>query len=191
MSEFEMTIDAVREIATRTMGTLTQQADSSTRVFGDVELPPSAFGGWPAAAGLGRHHQAAHEVFRRTLEGVVADLEEFAQNLRDTADSSERRDEEVQAALVALGKGYRHRSFKSQESYSATVEALTGVAGVDAATLADGAGDAGVELAEAPAPETSAAEAVMSETTAASAAAHASSDATAPSDAGASGPSFE
>lgn len=143
MSEIEMTIDAVREIANRTMETLKQQAHASSRVFGDVRLGPDAFGGWAKGHALGRHHEAAHEVFMKTLEGVVADLEEFAQNLRDTADSSERRDEEVEASLLALGKGYRHRSFRSQQNYSATVEALTGAAGVDAADLETSVADPG------------------------------------------------
>lgn len=140
MSEIEMTVEAVREIANRTMGALQQQAQSSTRRFGDVDLPVSAFGGWHQAQALGKHHRAAHEVFTRTLEGVLTDLEEFAQNLRDTADSSERRDEEVQASLVALGKGYRDRVFRSQRNYTETVHELSGLAGVDAADLAGAAG---------------------------------------------------
>lgn len=141
MSEIEMTIDAVRDIANRTMGALKQQAEGSSRAFGDVDLPPAAFGGWNQAIALGRHHRAAHEVFMKTLEGVLADLEEFAQNLRDTADSSERRDEEVQASLLAMSKGYRERIFRSQQNYTATVEALSGVEGVQSGDLAADVGE--------------------------------------------------
>lgn len=149
MSEIEMTIDAVRQIANRTMGAMQQQAQSSSRVLGDVDLPASAFGGWPQGVALGHHHRAAHEVFAKTLEGVLADLEEFAQNLRDTADSSERSDEEVQASLLALGKGYRDHTFRSQRNYSTTVEALSGRKGVDAADLAAAAAEREAVLAEA------------------------------------------
>ncbi len=134
--EIEMTIEAVRAIANRTMGTMKSKAEQSSRTFGDVELPPSAFGGWTQAKALGRHHEGAHDVFMRTLAGVVADLETFQQNLRDTADSTERRDEEVEASLLALGKGYQHRTFESQRNYAETVAEQTGVAGVDAADLA-------------------------------------------------------
>jgi hypothetical protein len=136
MADIEMTIDAVREIANRTMETLKQQAQASARRFGDVELPPSAFGGWQQGVALGRHHQGAHDVFMKTIEGVVADLEEFAQKLRDTADSSEKRDQEVEAALLALGRGYRDRTFRSDRNYTATVEAQSGRKGVDAEVLA-------------------------------------------------------
>ncbi len=134
--EFEMTIEAVREIANRTMGTMKSKAQASSRVFGDVDLPPAAFGGWQQGVALGRHHQGAHEVFMKTLEGVLADLEEFEQNLRDTADSSERRDEDVEASLLALGRGYRDRRFRSQERYTEAVEAESGRKGIAADELA-------------------------------------------------------
>ncbi len=152
--EIEMTIDAVREIANRTMGTMKGKAQASSRVFGDVDLPPSAFGGWQEGQALGRHHQAAHEVFKKTIEGVIADLEEFAQNLRDTADSSERRDEDVEALLLALGRGYRDRTFRSQESYTEAVEAESGRKGIDADVLAaEAAEDESVDRTTATAAE--------------------------------------
>jgi hypothetical protein len=138
--EIEMTIDAVRAIANRTMGTMKGKAEQSSRTFGDVDLPASAFGGWEQAKALGRHHEGAHDVFRRTLEGVVADLQTFQQNLRDTADSSERRDEEVEESLLALGRGYQHRTFESQRNYSETVAEQTGVDGVEATDLAEADG---------------------------------------------------
>ncbi len=136
-NEIEMTIEAVRSIANSTMEQLRGKAEGSTRTLGNVRLPASAFGGWPRAQALGRHHESAHDVFVRTLEGVIADLEAFAQNLRDTADSTERRDEEVEADLVALGRGYSERTFQSRANYSAAVEEHSGRAGVDAGTLAE------------------------------------------------------
>lgn len=133
--EIQMTIDAVREIANRTMGQMKGRAERSSRTFANMSLPASAFGGWSEAVELGRHHEAAQDVFLRTLEGVIADLETFEQNLRDTAESSERADEEVEAALLALGRGYQQRTFRSEQNYTESVEVHTGRSGVAAGQL--------------------------------------------------------
>jgi hypothetical protein len=133
--DIEMTIEAVRDIANRTVESMRTRAESTTRSFGDVQLPPAAFGGWAEARALGRHHQGAHEVFVSTLQGVVADLEAFAQNLRDSAASTEQRDEEVEALLVSIGR-YQERTLRSRQNYTASVAAVTGQEGVEAGELA-------------------------------------------------------
>lgn len=124
--DIEMTIDALRDIANRTMGSMKDQAQGTARQFGNINLPPGAFGGWEEGRRLGRHHQGAHEVFASTLEGVIADLEQFARNLRETADATEQREEAVEEGLLALGRGYRERTFVSDKTYTDTVLAVTG-----------------------------------------------------------------
>lgn len=124
--QFEMTADAVRDIANRAMESTRSRTERKAHDFGDIDLPPAAFGGWPEGRRLGRHHDGAHQVLLETINGVVADLEEFAANLRATADSAEAQDEQVEAALVSLGRRYRDHTFHSDANYTDKVEQVSG-----------------------------------------------------------------
>jgi hypothetical protein len=115
--EIEMTISEIREIATRTMSELQGQAENTRTPFGNLALPPGAFGEVPLGQALGRQHQAAHDVFVQTIDGIVADLRDFQQRLLQSAESQESTDDAAQAALVSLGQGYADHTFRSTESY--------------------------------------------------------------------------
>lgn len=142
--QIEMTIQAVKDIANQTMGELETRASDSRTKFQALDLPARAFGEVPLGLALARHHDAAHQVFLETINGVVKDLEDFAQKLRDTASSNEARDEEVETALVALGNRYQDHNFQADENYDRTVVAQGGSpAETDAAPPSDETFDTG------------------------------------------------
>jgi hypothetical protein len=116
-NEIEMTIAEIRRIADETMASMQSTAESETRSFSNLKVPVSAFGGTPQGKTLGRQHEAAHEVFVQTIEGVIADLREFQRNLRACADSHEDTDEAAKAALTALGRSYARHTYRSAYNY--------------------------------------------------------------------------
>ncbi len=139
--QFEMTADAVRDIANRAMESTRSRTERKAHDFGDIDLPPAAFGGWPEGRRLGRHHDGAHQVLLETINGVVADLEEFAANLRATADTAEAQDEQVEAALVSLGRRYREHTFHSDANYTDKVGQVSGQENVRPGEAADQGAD--------------------------------------------------
>lgn len=112
-----ITIERIKEIARTTMERLQGDARTGTSDFRNTHLGKAAFGEVPKALDYAEQQQAAHTVFLETIHGIIADLEEFQQNLLASAEAHERNDEAVAAALTALSGRYEHHQFAAQKGY--------------------------------------------------------------------------
>jgi hypothetical protein len=58
-----------------------------------ARIDPASFGGSEAAQALGSHHERAYLVIDDTIRGVVRDLEDFRDNVRNAVELVTRADE--------------------------------------------------------------------------------------------------
>lgn len=112
----EVTISAVLEIANSLSDAETDVNHASTS-FKNLTLDVGAFGHSPLGKELGHQHQGAHEVFVETIQGVVADLRDFQQNLRDSMKSHEATDDSAEALLRGLAKKYDGHTYNADANY--------------------------------------------------------------------------
>jgi hypothetical protein len=128
--QIQITIEAIRKIARDNMAQMRDNATERSSDFVGLSLPPSAFSEVPIAQSVGRQHQAAQEVFARTIEGVIADLEAFAANLEASCAAHEAADEQSAMDAQRAGQGaltnvsasmsdYRYRSDENFETAGA------------------------------------------------------------------------
>jgi hypothetical protein len=103
--QIEITIEAIRRIARENMTAMQDNAEGQSRDFRTLDLPPSAFGQVPIAQTVGAQHQAAHEVFMTTIDGVIADLQHFASNLEASCAAHEATDEQSAVDAQRAGQG--------------------------------------------------------------------------------------
>jgi hypothetical protein len=103
--QIQITIEAIRKIARDNMAQMRDNASERSSDFVGLNLPPSAFSEVPVAQAVGRQHQAAQEVFARTIEGVIADLETFAANLEASCAAHEAADEQSAIDAQRAGQG--------------------------------------------------------------------------------------
>jgi len=119
--QIHMTIDELRSIADSKLPGLKDDAGRSRDQFRNLHLGDGAFSDFPEAQAVARQHTGAHEVFVDTINGVIADLEDFEQRLRESVANAEATDEQVEASMVALGKRLSHGyNFASDKSYMAS-----------------------------------------------------------------------
>lgn len=109
----EITIDEIRRIANTTIPATEEDATKATQSFRDLAVDTGAFGGHPLAKELAHQHRGAHEVFVETINGVIRDLQDFADKLRQSMDSHEQNDDAVAAMLVTVSKKYDGHRFHS------------------------------------------------------------------------------
>lgn len=109
----EVTIDAIRRIANTTLPNAETDATNSTHSFRNLAVDAGAFGGHPLAKELAHQHTGAHEVFVETIDGVLKDLEEFAQKLRESMDGHENNDDAIAAMLLNVSKKYDGHRYHS------------------------------------------------------------------------------
>jgi hypothetical protein len=128
--QIQITIEAIRKIARDNMAQMRDNATERSSDFVGLSLPPNAFSEVPIAQSVGRQHQAAQEVFARTIEGVIADLEAFAANLEASCAAHEAADEQSAMDAQRAGQGaltnvsasmsdYRYRSDENFEAAGA------------------------------------------------------------------------
>jgi hypothetical protein len=103
--QIQITIEAIRKIARDNMAQMRDNATERSSDFVGLSLPPGAFSEVPIAQSVGRQHQAAQEVFARTIEGVIADLEAFAANLEASCAAHEATDEQSATDAQRAGQG--------------------------------------------------------------------------------------
>src|SRR5262245_516181 len=119
--QIQMTIDALRTIADSKLPGLKDDASHSRDRFRNLHLGDGAFSDFPEAQVVARQYTGTHEVFVDTISGVIADLQDFEQRLRDSVASAEATDEQVEASLVALGQRLSHGyTFAADKSYRAS-----------------------------------------------------------------------
>lgn len=99
--EIELLIDEIEAIAKQMQGYIAGHAKSSAGEFADATLDASAFNGIPPGLAFFTQQQAAHEVFVQTINGVVADLEQFGETLAANAASHRAVDESNAETLTA------------------------------------------------------------------------------------------
>ena len=109
----EITIDEIRRIANTTIPATEEDATKATQSFRDLAVDTGAFGGHPLAKELAHQHRGAHEVFVETINGVIRDLQDFADKLRESMNSHEQNDDAVAAMLVTVSKKYDGHRFHS------------------------------------------------------------------------------
>jgi hypothetical protein len=125
--QIQITIEAIRKIARDNMAQMRENASERSSDFVGLNLAPSAFSEVPFAQAVGRQHQAAQEVFARTIEGVIADLETFAANLEASCAAHEATDEQSaidaqragQGALTNLSASMGEYQYRSDENFDA------------------------------------------------------------------------
>jgi hypothetical protein len=113
----DVAISRVTAIANSVLPSAESEVTTASTSFRNLTLPPASFSEVPLAQQLGEQHQAAHQVFRDTVEGVIDDLVEFRQKLLDSMKSHENNDDAVHAALASLGRRYDGHVYHSQENY--------------------------------------------------------------------------
>ena len=103
--QIEITIDAIRRIARDNMAAMQDNANAQAADFRALSLSPAAFSEVPIAQTVGQQHQAAHEVFMTTIDGVIADLENFAANLEASCNAHQATDEQSAVDAQRAGQG--------------------------------------------------------------------------------------
>ena len=115
--EISMVIEDIRDIARDDIGTATDHAEDSSHTFASVGVGIGDFSSVPMARSFALQHQAAHEVFRDTIRGVLADLEDFRARLLACADGHETTDASVRAHLQGMSNSYEHHQLHSRRNY--------------------------------------------------------------------------
>ncbi len=114
----DVAIDRVTAIANAKLPGAEDEVTSSTSEFRSFTPDTSSFSEVPLAQELAQQHQAAHQVFVETVDGVIADLKEFRQRLLDSMKAHENTDDAAHAALLSLGRAYEgDHEFHSEQSY--------------------------------------------------------------------------
>jgi hypothetical protein len=117
VGQVEVTIEKIQAIANSTLPDAETDVTTKSHGFRSLTLPPDAFGEVPIARALGAQHEAAHQVFVETVEGVIKDLQEFRQNLLDSMKAHENNDDAVHGILTALSSRYQGHHYHSDENW--------------------------------------------------------------------------
>ena len=124
LGELDLVIDqAVIDQAVKTLHDTS--GDLSDSGFRRLQVPASVFGASARGLELGDHHGKAHQVIKATLEGVILDLEGFADGLRraeelvrsaddDAADQLARR--QAAAELLVHASQHSHGDERNHEA---------------------------------------------------------------------------
>lgn len=102
----QVTIDKIEAIAKGAVAKAEDAAATSSTTFKDLQVHRGSFSQVPIAQDIADMHQAAHDVFTSTVEGVVADLRDFREKLLASARAHEGTDDGVYATLVSVGRHY-------------------------------------------------------------------------------------
>ena len=113
----DVAIDKVTAIANAKLPGVESEVTQTSTDFRNLTLEQASFGEDPLALELAKQHQAAHEVFVETVQGVITDLQEFRQKLLDSMKAHENNDDSVHAALISLGKKYDGHTYHSDENW--------------------------------------------------------------------------
>lgn len=114
----DVAIDRVTAIANAKLPGAEDEVTTSTSEFRSFTPDTSSFSEVPLAQELALQHQAAHQVFVETIDGVIADLQEFRQTLLDSMKAHENTDDAAHAALLSLGQTYQDdHEFHSERNY--------------------------------------------------------------------------
>ncbi|NHC14816.1 hypothetical protein [Motilibacter deserti] len=103
----ELTLEEVRSIANG-LATPTDEVQGQGAQFSGTPVDAGMFGRSAAGEALAGTHRTAHQIFRETVEQVIADLEAFREQLTSTVATYEARDADVSDALSAFR--WRERS---------------------------------------------------------------------------------
>ena len=101
-SGINILIDEIEAIAQQTRGQIREDAEQGATTFANVTLDVGAFNGIPPGLAFHTQQQAAHQVFVETINGVVADLEQFGETLAANAASHRAVDESNADTLTAM-----------------------------------------------------------------------------------------
>ncbi len=115
--QVQITIEEVMAIARQHLPGAEDDVTVATRDFRNLDLDPGAFGEVPAARHLGVQHQAVHEVFVETVNGVTADLRDFADQLLASAQAHQDSDDAVHATLLTFASGYSGHVSQADDSF--------------------------------------------------------------------------
>ncbi len=120
--QIEITIETIRRIARDNMSAMQDNATSQSSDFRALSLPPSAFSQVPIAQTVGQQHQAAHQVFMDTIDGVIADLQTFAANIEASCNAHEATDEQSATDAQRAGQGALSGVNESMSGYQSQAE---------------------------------------------------------------------
>ena len=131
--EINVLIEEIEAIAQQTRGYIRTDAEQGATTFANATLDAGAFAGIPPGLEFHAQQQAAHQVFVETINGVVADLEQFGETLAanaashravdesnaDTLTAMEARQADEQAAAAAMAQVNEQYPASGDDSYQA------------------------------------------------------------------------
>jgi len=115
--QVEVSVDDIRQVANKPLPGAETEIERARSSFKNLTLDKGAFGHSPLGRELAHQHQAAHDVFRETIDGVLADLRDFRQNLVDCMNDVESTDESARSMLLALGTRYHGHTYNAEAKY--------------------------------------------------------------------------
>ena len=92
----EVTIDAIREIANSTLPAAEEDATHSSSSFKNLTLDVTAPSEATRWQGARPPAPGAHEVFVETINGMISDLQDFAEKLLDVDEQPREHDDAAQ-----------------------------------------------------------------------------------------------
>lgn len=100
----EITIERIEEIARTMMASMDDTARNKSSDFRNTKLSQGVFGQYDRAQEFAAQQDAAHQVFVETIQGVIADLRAFQENLLASARTSRRTDEAAESSLTVKAR---------------------------------------------------------------------------------------
>jgi len=102
----EIDIARIKEIATSTMAQIQDDAHTDSASFRNTKLSDGAFGGIPEGVEFGNQAQAAQDLFQQVISEIVAELESFRDNLKQSAETHDSNDQAVETTMAAMNSRY-------------------------------------------------------------------------------------
>ncbi len=113
----QVAITEVEAIANKVNGEGDTTAEALAKFEDVISLDAAAFSGLPAGEKFATQHRAAAEVFLKTIDGVKADLYEFAESIKAAMAAHKATDEAAYETLVKFTAEREGRSLSSQQAY--------------------------------------------------------------------------
>ena len=148
MAEITMDVPGVLEAASRLRANIKSQAVTTKHDFHGVHVLGGALGSTPGARAFVAQHQAAQELYDKTIQQVIDDIENIAAALVKSADTMGDTEEAVRRALTALDP----TKLAPQTRINFDQSVISNATALDPGDVADHAAKAAARATPVPAP---------------------------------------
>jgi hypothetical protein len=97
-NEIDYSYDGIRTAGTKLHGVGSDTTTAKSR-FRMANVTPASLGGTPGAAAFAEQHAASQARFEQVLDGITADIDDYARRLKASADLAEETDLGAQGAM--------------------------------------------------------------------------------------------